>query len=65
VVAEGVETVAQLEALSQRGCHLIQGFLFARPMSCAMLAEALRNPGFIPASVRPATARGGVALPML
>jgi diguanylate cyclase (GGDEF)-like protein len=65
VVAEGVETVAQLEALSQRGCHLIQGFLFARPMSCAMLAEALRNPAFIPASVRPATARGGVALPML
>ena len=62
VVAEGVETVAQLEALSRRGCHLIQGFLFARPMSSAMLAAALHNPAFVPATVQPAVRRGGVQL---
>ncbi len=32
VVAEGVETEAQLQALVRRGCKLMQGFLFARPM---------------------------------
>ena len=32
VVAEGVETVEQMAELSNQGCHLIQGFLFARPM---------------------------------
>ena len=32
VVAEGVETVPQLTELTSQGCHLIQGFLFARPM---------------------------------
>lgn len=32
VVAEGVETIAQREYLAARGCHLIQGYLVARPM---------------------------------
>jgi EAL domain-containing protein (putative c-di-GMP-specific phosphodiesterase class I) len=32
VVAEGVETVSQREALSGLGCHRIQGFLLARPV---------------------------------
>ena len=32
VIAEGVETVPQLTELTSQGCHLIQGFLFARPM---------------------------------
>lgn len=32
VLAEGVETREQVEVLRQEGCHLIQGFLFARPM---------------------------------
>ncbi|HEU5082911.1 MAG TPA: EAL domain-containing protein [Acidimicrobiales bacterium] len=31
VVAEGVETAAQLEAVSALGCDLIQGYLLARP----------------------------------
>jgi len=31
VVAEGVETVEQLEAVSALGCRLVQGYLFARP----------------------------------
>jgi len=32
VVAEGVETPEQLEYLRQEGCHVAQGYLFARPM---------------------------------
>jgi EAL domain-containing protein (putative c-di-GMP-specific phosphodiesterase class I) len=35
VVAEGVETTAQLAALSGFGCGFAQGFLMARPMSLA------------------------------
>ncbi|MDY0014253.1 MAG: EAL domain-containing protein [Rhodocyclaceae bacterium] len=33
VVAEGVETEEQQRYLAQRGCHLIQGYLFAKPMA--------------------------------
>ena len=32
VVAEGVETAAELAALRALGCERIQGFLFARPL---------------------------------
>lgn len=32
VVAEGVETVDQLQLLDTLGCHAMQGYLFARPM---------------------------------
>jgi EAL domain-containing protein (putative c-di-GMP-specific phosphodiesterase class I) len=32
VMAEGVETEEQMSILRNQGCHLIQGFLFARPM---------------------------------
>lgn len=32
VMAEGVETEVQMGILREQGCHLIQGFLFARPM---------------------------------
>jgi predicted signal transduction protein with EAL and GGDEF domain/DNA-binding response OmpR family regulator len=32
VIAEGVEQVSQMEVLDNLGCHICQGFLFARPM---------------------------------
>ena len=32
VLAEGVEQDSQVEILKQQGCHLVQGFLYARPM---------------------------------
>ena len=32
VVAEGVESFRQMESLRRMGCHIMQGFLFARPM---------------------------------
>ncbi|MDD3481790.1 EAL domain-containing protein [Azovibrio restrictus] len=35
VVAEGVETQAQVDFLSGRGCQVLQGFLFGRPMAAA------------------------------
>jgi EAL domain-containing protein (putative c-di-GMP-specific phosphodiesterase class I) len=33
VVAEGVETEAQAQAARQAGCHEIQGYLYAKPLS--------------------------------
>jgi diguanylate cyclase (GGDEF)-like protein len=33
VIAEGIETIEQRELINDLGCHLVQGYLFARPMS--------------------------------
>ncbi|MFZ1416456.1 MAG: EAL domain-containing protein [Defluviicoccus sp.] len=41
VVAEGVETMAQLAFLLSRGCEEAQGFLFSRPVDAAALAAWL------------------------
>jgi predicted signal transduction protein with EAL and GGDEF domain len=41
VVAEGVETQAQMLRLAYRGCRLMQGFLFSRPVAPADFAQLL------------------------
>ncbi len=55
VVAEGVETVEQLDFLSRQGCGAFQGYLFSRPMAAdafvrypRVLDLALQQSGHIP-----------------
>ncbi len=43
VMAEGVETVEQLEFLRQHHCHEVQGFYFSRPMPPGALERLLRD----------------------
>jgi diguanylate cyclase (GGDEF)-like protein len=42
VVAEGVENHRQADFLAGRGCHVLQGFLFGRPMPAEAFDAALR-----------------------
>lgn len=39
VMAEGVESIAQLDHLRSLGCHEIQGFLFSRPLPAERLID--------------------------
>ncbi len=39
VVAEGIETVSQLSAVNELGCHLMQGYHFSRPLPLTDLAN--------------------------
>jgi EAL domain-containing protein (putative c-di-GMP-specific phosphodiesterase class I)/CheY-like chemotaxis protein len=43
VVAEGVETEAQLNFLRSHGCDQIQGYYFARPLDAEAASQALRE----------------------
>ena len=43
-IAEGIETPTQLERLRELGCPLAQGFLFARPLEAAAMAELVARP---------------------
>jgi EAL domain-containing protein (putative c-di-GMP-specific phosphodiesterase class I) len=57
VVAEGVETEAERDALRAEGCRLAQGYLFSRPESATRLTESLGLP--VPRQREPAPAPGG------
>jgi EAL domain-containing protein (putative c-di-GMP-specific phosphodiesterase class I) len=56
VVAEGIETAGQLDALHQLGCVRGQGYLFGRPEPIATLAAALAAQA-LPAAVTDMTRR--------
>ena len=45
VIAEGVETEAQLEILRQYGCLAYQGYLFARPLPLAEFEQFVHDAG--------------------
>ncbi|MDZ7630313.1 MAG: EAL domain-containing protein [Gemmatimonadaceae bacterium] len=45
VIAEGVETAAQLDHLTAMGCHEIQGYLISRPVDPAQFEALLRSGG--------------------
>jgi len=50
VVAEGVETEAQLNGLRALGCHFCQGYLFSRPVEAAVASVLIATqPMFEPA----------------
>ena len=48
VVAEGVETEAQLLALARRGCKVMQGFHFAKPLPADSLLAWCKSGGWRP-----------------
>ena len=39
IIAEGVDSRDKLELITSLGCHLIQGFLFSKPLSSESFAE--------------------------
>jgi EAL domain-containing protein (putative c-di-GMP-specific phosphodiesterase class I) len=41
VVAEGVESLEQVDFLRESGCRLLQGFYFSKPISAAELERIL------------------------
>ncbi len=43
VIAEGVETLEQLEALKELGCDLVQGYYFSKPIPADEFEEFLTN----------------------
>jgi EAL domain-containing protein (putative c-di-GMP-specific phosphodiesterase class I) len=50
IIAEGVETAAQLEFLVGAGCRCIQGFYFSRPVPAGQATRLLRQGVLEPAA---------------
>ncbi|MES2262376.1 MAG: EAL domain-containing protein [Pseudomonadota bacterium] len=51
VVAEGVETEGQLALLAARGCDLIQGYYFSKPLPAPELMQLLRDGRRLPGAL--------------
>jgi diguanylate cyclase (GGDEF)-like protein len=47
VVAEGVETMDELNAVVATGCDLVQGYFYARPMPCDQLVQWMERREFV------------------
>ena len=50
VIAEGVETEAQLQYLQRHGCDEIQGYYFSRPVPASAFAQLIRDGKCLPGS---------------
>ena len=61
IVAEGVETLEQLEFLRAAGCDLIQGYLMSRAVDAPTFAQLLRAPGRRAPAANTAAPRGAAA----
>ena len=59
VIAEGVETELQIEALLALGCNRAQGFYFSRPVAPELIPELLAAPAS--ARARPASSRAAAS----
>jgi EAL domain-containing protein (putative c-di-GMP-specific phosphodiesterase class I) len=60
IVAEGVETLEQLEFLRATGCDLVQGYLMSRAVEARAFAQLLHTPQAAgPTAKRGAAAAGG------
>ena len=46
VLAEGVETLEEVETLHGMGCRLFQGYFFARPMPAADFLKTVKDPSW-------------------
>ena len=57
IIAEGVETAAQLEFLVGAGCRCIQGFYFSRPVPAGQATRLLRQGVLEPAAESETAAR--------
>ena len=47
VVAEGVESVEQVRALDAWGCHVIQGYVYSRPLPADAITRLLAGGGIV------------------
>ena len=54
VIAEGVESAAQMTFLQRHGCDAVQGYHFSRPVSTDQLREFMRQYSADPITSRPA-----------
>lgn len=60
-LAEGVETPAQLEVLTDLGCDIAQGYLLGRPAGAAHI-DAVLDAGGVPEALLGATGRSGLGV---
>jgi diguanylate cyclase (GGDEF)-like protein/PAS domain S-box-containing protein len=62
-IAEGVETVPQLDLLAKAGCQYVQGFYYSRPVPAKQAAELLRRGVLGPAPPEPEASQQFELLP--